>query len=313
MTIDRDLERALDEWLADGPMAASDRVLVTVSDRIARQRQRPAWRLRSWRDHPVSTPLRLAAALAAVIVIGVVGFSVLRPAGGSIGGPSPIPSPTPTPTSTSTPVPSVEASQSESALCAPADPACRGPLAAGRHSTNMLLIPLSFEVPEGWRKEFEVEGGLNLGWPTGPDDYINIWPDPVIANQQVCQRGVEPGLGRTVEDHVAWLTAHPGLTATTPEPASVGGLTGQTLDIQKEPDWTGECGDMVTLWAHQGTIEDAFWWDITDSPRLRLFILDAGDGHTVLIDIQAAEAADFDAFVAAATPVVESFEFGSAP
>ena len=48
MTRQRDLDRLLDIWLADGPTEAADAVLDVVADRIDRQPQRPAWRL-SWR------------------------------------------------------------------------------------------------------------------------------------------------------------------------------------------------------------------------------------------------------------------------
>ena len=46
MTHERDIERILDHWFADGPDEAPDRVLDVVVDRIERQSQRPAWRLR---------------------------------------------------------------------------------------------------------------------------------------------------------------------------------------------------------------------------------------------------------------------------
>ena len=45
MTSERDIERILDLWFADGPTQAPDRVLDVVADRIGRQPQRPAWRL----------------------------------------------------------------------------------------------------------------------------------------------------------------------------------------------------------------------------------------------------------------------------
>ena len=45
MTQQRDIERLLDHWFADGSSVAPDRVIDVVADRIERQPQRPAWRL----------------------------------------------------------------------------------------------------------------------------------------------------------------------------------------------------------------------------------------------------------------------------
>ena len=46
MTHERDIERLLDTWFRDGPTEAPDRIVDAVTDRIGRQSQRPAWRLR---------------------------------------------------------------------------------------------------------------------------------------------------------------------------------------------------------------------------------------------------------------------------
>jgi hypothetical protein len=98
MNPDRDFDRLLDQWFADGPMEVADRVVVQVSDRIERQSQRPAWRL-AWR-HPMRTPITFALAAAAVLVVAVVGYNLL-PRSSSVGGP-PTATPVPT-TSHSTP------------------------------------------------------------------------------------------------------------------------------------------------------------------------------------------------------------------
>ena len=66
MTHERDIERLLDHWFADGPTEAPDRVVDVVADRIGRQTQRPAWRL-DWRQSDMTTPFKLATAVAAVI------------------------------------------------------------------------------------------------------------------------------------------------------------------------------------------------------------------------------------------------------
>ena len=97
MNEDRDLNRLLDAWFAEGPVQAADRVVDGTADRIARQRQLPAWRLRSWRFPTMSTPLKLVAIGAALLAV-LVGGAVLM-GGGAARPPQPrVPTPTPTPT-----------------------------------------------------------------------------------------------------------------------------------------------------------------------------------------------------------------------
>lgn len=96
MTHERDIERLLDVWFIDGPIQAPERVVDVVADRIGRQSQRPGWRL-DWRHTTMTPTLKFGAAIAAVIVIGIVGFGLLRGGDDSIVGP-PATSPTPNPT-----------------------------------------------------------------------------------------------------------------------------------------------------------------------------------------------------------------------
>ncbi len=95
MNDDRDLNRLLDAWFAEGPVQAADRVIDGTASRIARQRQLPAWRLRSWRFPTMSTPLKLVAIGAALLVV-LFGGAVLI--GGGTARPTPVPAPTATPT-----------------------------------------------------------------------------------------------------------------------------------------------------------------------------------------------------------------------
>jgi hypothetical protein len=86
MTEQRDLDRLLDQWFGDGPNEVPDRVLDVVAARIGRQSQRPAWRI-DWRIIHVNRTIGAAAAVAAVIVIGLVGLGLFGGGGLSVGGP----------------------------------------------------------------------------------------------------------------------------------------------------------------------------------------------------------------------------------
>jgi hypothetical protein len=197
----------------------------------------------------------------------------------------------------------------EVGLCQEADPACTGPLSEGTHRTWEVVTPFSFSVPTGWSKDFEVPGAVNIRGPVA--GLIGIWPDPVAADQEPpCNREAAPGVGRTVNELIDWLVAHPELETTEPETVEIGGLSGQAVDVRVD-EGVDElaCGTTVNLFSHAGTIDDAFWWDISGTRVERLILLDAGDGRVVLIDLEAEDGFLFDAFLPAATVVIESFDF----
>ena len=116
MTQPRDIERLLDMWLSDGSSVAPDRVLDVVADRIERQPQRTAWRL-DWR-HPSMNPfMKAGAAIAAVIVIALVGYNLLPGSPGFGGvGPTPAPAVTAAPTPIPSPTPAASASPAKITL-----------------------------------------------------------------------------------------------------------------------------------------------------------------------------------------------------
>ena len=99
MTADRDIERLLDAWLADGPMQVSDHAFDEAVGRVHRQRQRPAWRL-LWKEPRMSAPLKAALGAAAIFVVVVAGFMAFgrsNQSSGDRGARRRRPSPTPTP------------------------------------------------------------------------------------------------------------------------------------------------------------------------------------------------------------------------
>jgi hypothetical protein len=297
MKPDRDIERLLDRWFADGPMEVPDRVIDVVADRIGRQPQRPAWRL-LWRDVSVSMPIRFAAAAAAVVVAGIIGLSVIGPPTdpGIVVTPTPIPtaksslSPTPTPVG----------------FCVRGP--CLGPLAAGSYTATEPLTPFDYTVPDGWRNIFNTAGGYVLQHLDGtPAGGIYAFLDLQAADQTGCRKAPEPGVGQSVDDLVAWLAALPGLSMTPPTPISLGGLDGVTFDLTVG---TGgqRCQGEMKLWVQEWSGDPNFWWGITAGSKERVILLDRGAGGSVFIILDA-PLSEFEPFAATATPVVESFDF----
>ncbi len=61
---------------------------------------------------------------------------------------------------------------------------------------------------------------------------IGVFTQPTAMTQdRPCSDQVEPGVGRTVDDLVAWLGTVPGLVTTEPTPITIDGHPGQMLDL----------------------------------------------------------------------------------
>jgi hypothetical protein len=100
MTRDRDIERVLDGWFADGPTSMPDRFFDGVLDRVDRTTQRRLAGLTT-RLLPMNTNIRVAAAIAAVLAIALAAAIY-------VGGPKPPPtpqsSPSPSPAASGAPL-----------------------------------------------------------------------------------------------------------------------------------------------------------------------------------------------------------------
>lgn len=216
----------------------------------------------------------------------------------------------------------VEVGEGTAALCRTEDPGCEGPLEAGEHRSSAIALPFSYTVPGGWAKAFEDEGvvlidrlpadgTLNSGadTPTAayePGGYILVVVDPLIARQEPCSRDPEPGGGRSPEDIVAWLTAHPGLAAGEPFADVMGGHATIGVDIAKIETWDPPCSEGVSLFVHELT--EGLWWWIDDRSTERIFLVALPDNRVALVLFEALDA-EFDEAVQAAMPVLRSIQF----
>ena len=312
MTHERDLERLLDSWFAEGPLVVADRVIDDAAARIGRQRQRPAWRLRTWRIPTMSSPLKLVlvgAALLAALATGTVFLSG--------GGPRPAPTPSPTPSTspTSTPIPP---SPSPSPSPTTVYPAWFGPggpgagiLPAGTNASRQFLPGFSFRVPAGWVND----GDYRVTYTLFPDSQINrdeyarskqtaenLVVTEMVANNMfaICDA---TGLfqGATASEVLDAVVASPAFRFWNDEPVDVtiGGLHGRQVDLRLSPEWKGKCTPNP---------DDPPTRDYLDV-RNRVIVLDKPVIGTIGISIGSLHSADFEAFLADAMPIVESFQF----
>ena len=328
-----DLEGMLREWFDDGPSTMPDRVVEVVADRISRRRQRRAWRL-LWRETDMNPIVKFGAALAAVLVIAVIGWNLLPGRSGGPGASEAPPSPVASPTASPVPSPTQAWwAGSDPRPCGLPDP-CAGELSAGTHSTRSIKPSFTFTVPTGW---------VNTADWHDLDDYFALVPDTpgnraaaakdgdftrsiVIGAHRLltgpdCESPLG-GTGSSAAEIMTALSAREGLAASEPQTVEIGGLTGRQIDVALEPGWTGTCaGDTTT--AAVGLLGGT---PARAENRQRIIVLDTPDcgetveqgqvcaeGGNVTIAVYADRAEDFESFLSVAMPIVDSFEFDLGP
>lgn len=301
MTKERDIERLLDRWFSERSIELADRVLEDVADRIGRQSQQPAWRV-SWRDTHVQSNVKPLLAAAAIIVIAVIGFAILRPGSGSnVGGAA-------TPSPSASPAASPSASSPASAVFpswfnASDGGAAVGILPAGNATSRAFAPRVTFTVPEGWVNDLDVP----IGYGLFPDMKANeaeyalsgevahgIFIVSLDSPYFFCEAWEETQ--GTAAERGAFLVASDAFVVSDPVDVTIGGLTGKQLDVRLDPDRpTAACpGDPATV-------------DLGDQ-RTRVTYLDTPSG-IVAIAVGSKHSADHEAFLADAMPILESLQF----
>lgn len=191
MTAARDPDRLIQVFLSEGQTELPDRAYEHVRDTIDRTRQRVV--VGPWREPRMSSFARAAIALAAVVVVAVVGFNLGSPPG--VGGPTPAPP-------SASPSPSSVASPSLSGLPIASPLAYTWPrtLAAGSYSTSLSWDPFyvfRFTVPQGWQS-----GAIKI--TKGETSLMFYFVDNIAANP-CSETPKAPAIGGSVDALVAAL------------------------------------------------------------------------------------------------------------
>lgn len=270
MNRDRDIEQVLDRWLADGPLRVPDRVIDVVADRIGRQRQRPAWRL-DRRLHPVNTYAKLAAAIAAVLILAAGGLALLGPGSSNIGAPTATPTPSPTPSPISLP----------DALLQHRDYVLR----TGPNDPMTFIVT----APAGWTGF----GGFFIGGPNLSDAPsgigISVNHDPQVVTNP-CDSSIHtppPGSkAPSVGDLVAAISARHDAQVSGVTDTVLAGYSGKRLDLQFPAVLA--CGNQYVFAEPKGLYANG------PANRWRVWLLDVNGetGVVVLLDYAGTPAAD---------------------
>lgn len=281
-----DIERYLDDWLGNTPMDPADRVVVSVAVRIQREDQRPA-PLFTWGR--ATTFARLAAGAAAVVLMAVIGFAILRPGPGpgqlvspSPAGPSPSPSTTPAASPSPTP--------------------------------NSIGVSVVGGLPDGWTITVSGLLGFNIE-ADGASMSVELLTNRRVMDKG-CALGPQTGVGRTANAIISAIADRRGLVAESLAPADVGGFHGRQVDVHLDVTVGETCPGEGTPFVPLLGIDNAGFWDFVGlggTEHMRLIGLDVPDGQNVVIFIVASDATAFDRFVDDATTIVNNlvFEIGS--
>jgi hypothetical protein len=310
-------------WFEDGPTTMPDRVIDVVADRIGRQRQRRPWRL-PWRL-PMTTQLKLAASLAAIVVVAVGGYALLPK---SNVGPAPTSSPV------ATPVPTSTAAATLAAACDSATACADGILAGGVHHTNPRINRetgaggfdpgFAFTVPGGpaggppatsWRNLRQWIDMYELHAPSSAaasDFRFTVHSLAAIPVQNdSCTPEMKAGAGKAAAAWIDFLTKNPGLVTSTPVPITLPGATGFTISFTRSPDQTRRCagsaGPATVVMTDDNAAGGKVYW--VEEQRETWTILDVS-GKTVIVAIESDPTGPSeDVVLSVANPIIQSFDF----
>ena len=82
----------------------------------------------------------------------------------------------------------------------------------------------------------------NRAWLAGayPLTSLYVLPNVAVAAED-CSQTAAPGVGLTATDIVGALATRPGLSTGGPVPVTIGGRSGQQIDLSVASDWTRSC------------------------------------------------------------------------
>ena len=187
---------------------------------------------------------------------------------------------------------------------------------------DAILGALTYTVPEGWANAGDWPASYTLKPQAGYDRYGNDWSDEIdvfaipaaLVQNDTCSAQEDLTVGGSATELVDWLTKHPGLVVTAPQPITIGGHQGQWMDVTVDPSVTKTCPDdptsSIMLYEAADSNGSSYTWGI-GKDRERHIILDLGDGDAAIIVVSTRDRADFDAFVAQAMPIIGTFRFAS--
>ena len=290
MSDDRAFERAVDDWLADGsdrtPRPVVDAVFLAIKTTPQSRDLRIPWRTR-----PMSVPLRLAAGIAVVAIVGFAALTVFTP------GTSPGSGPTPAPSATLAPTPS------------PSLLPAAGALEPGTYDWIAYYTPVggarfTVTVPEGWAT---AEGGVfvyrNCGAAaasmppfTGSGEVLlAIWTVSHVYTDACHHDATLVDAGTTIDELASLLVAQKGRVASAATDVTLGGFPAKRIEltVPADLDVTKCDGGIIRFWPDPGPDESGGLCCTAGGSTDVVYVVDvAGDRFAVVARHQASSSAE---------------------
>ena len=250
------------------------------------------------------SPALVFAAIAAIVVVAVVGYNLLPGISNGIGGPAPTPAASARPPS---PSPSAYACRDFSVTCA-------GPLAPGTHASGAFHPAVTYDVPAGWTNSFDGYLSYVLEPPDGSFTLKLMSLVEIPEQTPDCGASGRTGAENSLDNWTSFLTTHPGLEASSPMERKIGGRDAVTVTVRVAPAWQQTClglsGPAVLLVKDHKTppMRDQF----IDDEVVTITIIHAPSelGEFAIIEVlSTGSASDHEAAASAAEPVIESMTF----
>jgi hypothetical protein len=203
---------------------------------------------------------------------------------------------------------------------------CLGNIEAGDHRSavfNPFLTfdswsfdygRLSYTVPPGWGND-EEDRTLYVLSKQGRGEDASIW---LLSDEGAHLQGatcpenqVDPRVVRTTAALSAWIRSLPGLVASATTPVTVGGVSGLYLDLTVDGGKARACpgspDPTVQLFADtDGNEHDV---RVHGDVPMRVYLLDLGDGRSLVMFVNGVDKATYDALLPEATSIIDSFQF----
>jgi hypothetical protein len=289
MSVREDSDQAIAAWLRDEARdGAPERLLASTRDRLEHTHQRrPLWP--AWRFSTMTTPVRVAA-VAAIIVIAVAAGLLILP---RLSGPGTLPSGSASPPQsppgsaaaasslTASPMPYVEPTMLTSGTYV---------IASGGGNPGY-----TFTVPDGWESRFVVlwkDRGSPGEVAFGHWTVDNVFADPCQWQGSL----LEPPVGPTAADLATALEHQFGRNASAPTDVVFGGYPAKRLELSIPADLDVAACDsdairsagLYRMWLSAGEAASGFDFPFVPEEMLRgridvLYIVDV-DGHRLVID-----------------------------
>jgi hypothetical protein len=275
VTAQRDPDRLIRAFLAEGQTELPDRAYDAVRESIDHTRQRVV--IGPWTAPRMNSFARIAIAAAAIVVVAVLGINLLPRSGGFGGGPSPSPSLSPSPTPTPVVLPD------------------NGDLEPGTYFVdrrNITPARFTLTMPAGWETIDYAIIGKTDGGAKGPTAFraalstwlvANVWADP--CKSVTGGKALPVGSATTVDSLATALSEQVGRNGSTPTDVTIGGLSGKKVELSVPADFdSSTCeGGNFRVWQEAGAQGGDGGFVYGPGQRNTVYILDA-NGTPLVID-----------------------------